>query len=193
MKRLKSGMTVDTKAAEISGLHLKRTREHESWIEWWGLGRQEVHSREGFKFKVAMGVFWSCKFTWERARIKVSVGWPKSQWKKRWKTSISNTRKLQSKTWEWERLEWRRGRKGGDESETTFISAPLSYLQWMLEFKKRCPECEQKKTKVLWLNRFNCICCPFWASMSLWTAGHWVLTSYLPFFPIMPGFSVICP
>lgn len=80
---------------------------------------QEVHSRELSKFKEAMGVFSSWRFTWEWAWIKVSAGWPKSQRKKRQKTSISNTRKLQSKTWKRETgwSGWGRGGKGGNDSE----------------------------------------------------------------------------
>lgn len=117
LKLLKSGTTADTKAGEIRGLHLKRTWKLAEVVR---RGRQEVHSREGSEFKVAIGVFWSWKFTWERARIKASAGWPKSQRKKDRKHQFQTRGSCnQSPERESERG-WsgrERGGKGASESE----------------------------------------------------------------------------
>lgn len=164
-------MTADTKASEIRRLHLKRTREHESWLEWWWWGRQEVHSREESKFKVAMGVFWSWKFTW--------AGWPKSQQKKRQKTSISKheevaIKDLKERKGDW--VEW--WRKGGHESEGLLSLLPSRICgvrersaRWNL--RKDAQNASKQRQK---LNRFSCICCPVWASVSLGTAGNRLLS-----------------
>lgn len=146
------------------------------------MGRKVVHSREGSEFKVAMGVFWSWKFTWERAWIKVSAGWPKSQRKKDGKHQFQTRGSCNQRPERESERGWsggERGGKGGNESEGLLSLHPSCICggrersaRWNL---RKCLECEQTKTKVLWLNRFNCICCPFWA-MSLWTAGHWILS-----------------
>lgn len=92
-------------------------REHKSWFQWWGWGRQEVHSTEVPEFKVAVGVFPSWKFTWEWAQIEVSAGWPKSQRKK---TENLNFRCQEVAIKDQKERGWsggERGAKGGDESE----------------------------------------------------------------------------